>query len=141
MVDDEGLFAIAGDAWLSNSGDRKYKWPDFDIGTAPDYAQALMPGECAWAYVSGLNQESAPQVPLLANGFSETIGQYSGDKARKGGVFAGEFCAWISVAGSAKIGTLNRDYRLLEVKAGKKTDVFSKAWGTNPDNIKNPEGW
>jgi hypothetical protein len=44
------------------------------------------------------------------------------------------------MSGSAKVGTLNWDYRLLEVKDGQKTDVFSKAWGTNPDNLKNPEG-
>jgi hypothetical protein len=140
LVDTEKLFAIPGDAWHKNSPSGDGKWPDNDIGTAPHFAQALMPGECAWAYVSGLNVKSDPQLPLLANAFSESIGQYAGDKSRKGGVFAGDFCVWMSMSGSAKVGTLNWDYRLLEVKDGQKTDVFSKAWGTNPDNLKNPEG-
>jgi len=140
LVDTEKLFAISTDAWHSNSPSGDSKWPDNDIGTAPDFAQALLPGECAWAYVSGLNQKSDPQLPLLANAFSESIGQYAGNKSHKGGVFAGEVCAWINVSGSAKVGTLSPDFRLLEVKDGQKTDVFSKSWGTNPDNTKNPEG-
>ena len=35
---------------------------------------------------------------------------------------------------------ISPDFHLREIKNGQKTDVFSKAWGTNPDNIKNPEG-
>ena len=47
---------------------------------------------------------------------------------------------WVTVGGSAKVGDLSPDFRILELKDGKATDVFSQEWGTNPDNIKNPEG-
>lgn len=87
----------------------------------------------------GLTQKSDPQLPLLANAFSETVGVYTDDKSRKGGVFGGEECAWVTVGGSAKVSELSADFRLLEFKNDKKTDVFSKAWGTNPGDIKNPE--
>jgi hypothetical protein len=90
--------------------------------------------------VTGLNQKSDPQLPLLANAFTESIGVYTNNKSRKGGVFQGEKCTWVTVSGSAKVGILSPDFRLREIKDGQKTDVFSKAWGTNPDNIKNPEG-
>jgi hypothetical protein len=141
LVDSENLFWISGDAWHKNSPSGDWKMPpDNEIGTAPDFAEALMAGECAWAYVTGLNQQSDPQLPLLANAFSESVGVYTKDKSRKGGVFLGEKCAWVTVSGSAKASELSPDFRLREIKDGQKSDVFSKAWGTNPDNLKNPEG-
>jgi hypothetical protein len=85
-------------------------------------------------------QKSDPRFPLLANAFSETPGVYTDDKSRKGGIFKGESCAWVTVGGSAKVSELSAHFRVLETKDGKKTDVFSKAWATNPANIKNPEG-
>jgi hypothetical protein len=45
--------------------------PDGDIGTAPDYAQALMPGECHWCISKGLfdNRDgNAPQIFENPNG-------------------------------------------------------------------------
>lgn len=83
---------------------------------------------------------SDPQLPLLANAFTESLGVYTADKTHKGGVFRGEKCAWVNVAGSGKVGLLSPDFHLREIKDGRKTDIFSKAWGTNPDNLKNPEG-
>jgi hypothetical protein len=75
LVDSENLFWISGDAWHKNSPSGDWKMPpDNEIGTAPDFAEALMAGECAWAYVTGLNQQSDPQLPLLANAFSESVG-------------------------------------------------------------------
>ena len=140
LVDNEKLFAIKGDVWHKNSPTGDGRTPDNEIGTEPDYSQALMPGECAWAYATGLNEKSDPQLPLLANAFTESVGVYTDDKSRKGGLFLGEKCAWVTVTGSAKASELSPDFRLREIKDGQKTDVFSKAWGTNPDDIKNPEG-
>jgi hypothetical protein len=140
LVDSEKLFAIPGDAWHKNTPSGDGRTFDDEIGSAPDYVQALMPGECAWAYLTGLKVESDPQLPLLANGFNESPGLYTDDASRKGGVFLGEKCAWVTVSGSAKASELSPDFRLREIKDGQKTDVFSKAWGTNPDNIKNPGG-
>ena len=139
-MDTEKTFAIPGDAWHKNSVSGDGKGPDNIIGTAPDFAQALQHGECAYAYVSGLSRQSNPELPLLANAFSESLGVYTSDKSRKGGVFQGTKCAWVTVGGSAKVGVLSPDFRILEFKDRKKTDVFSQGWGTNPEDIKNPEG-
>ena len=140
LVDTEKTFTIPRDAWHKNSPSGDGRGPDNDIGTAPDFAQALQPGECAFAYVSGLSRQSKPELPLLANAFSESLGVYTSDKSRKGGVFQGTKCAWVTVGGSAKVGVLSPDFRILEFKVGKATDVFSLEWGTNPEDIKNPEG-
>jgi len=140
LMDDEKPFSIRGDPWHKNSPSGDGTGPDNEISTTPGYAQALMPGECAYAYVSGLALKSDPRLPFVANAFSETLGVYTDDKSHKGGIFEGEKCAWVTVGGSAKVSELSGDFRLLETKDGKKTDVFSKAWGTNPADIKNPAG-
>ena len=140
LVDTEKTFSIQGDAWHKSSVSGDGKRPDNEIGSAPDFAKALQRGECAYAYVSGLNLASRGSLPLLANAFSESLGVYTDDKSRKGGVFKGTKCAYATVGGSAKVGDLSPDFRILDMKNGKATDVFSLEWGTNPDNIKNPEG-
>jgi hypothetical protein len=48
---DESLFFVPGSAWHDEAPLRR---PDNDIGTKPDFAQALERGENHWAYVSGL---------------------------------------------------------------------------------------
>jgi hypothetical protein len=140
LVDTEKTFAIQGDAWHKNSPSGDGKGPDNIIGTAPDFSQALQRGECAYTYVSGLSLASLGSLPLFTNAFSESLGVYTDDKSRKGGVFKGTKCAYATVGGSAKVGDLSPDFRILDMKNGKATDVFSLEWGTNPDNIKNPEG-
>ena len=140
LVDTEKTFAIQGDAWHKSSVSGDGKRPDNEMGTAPDFAKALQRGECAYAYVSGLNRQSKPELPLLANAFSESLGVYSNDKSHKGGIFQGTKGVYVTVGGSAKVGDLSPDFRILEMKDGKATDVFSVKWGTNPEDIKNPEG-
>ena len=140
LVDTEKLFAIAGDAWHETSPSGDKKGPDNNIGTSPDYDQALMPGECAWAYTTGLETASNSLLPLLANGFSETVGTYTKEKNKKGGVFNGMKNAWVSVTGSAKVGDLSPDFKCMEKKGTQTVDVFSIDWGTNPDDVKNPQG-
>ena len=134
----EKLFSIEGDAWHKNSASGA--GPDNIIGPAPDFPQALQRGECAYFYVTGLDTASASYLPLLGNGFTESPGVYSNNKSHKGGVFRGEKAAYITVGGSAKAVDLSSDLRILGNKDDKSIDIFSKAWGTNPDDIKNPEG-
>jgi prepilin-type N-terminal cleavage/methylation domain-containing protein len=140
LMDDEKAFAIANDPWHNNSPSGDKKGPDNDIGTAPDFQQALMPGECAWAYVTGYDGSSNSNLPILANAFSEAVGVYSADKTKKGGVFQGTKNAWVSVNGSAKVTDLSSDFKCMEKKGTREVDVFGNDWGTNPDNVKNPEG-
>ncbi len=77
---------------------------------------------------------------LLANAFSESVGVYSADKTKKGGVFQGDKAAWVNVNGSAKVTEMGPDHKVMEKKGSRMVDVFGSDWGTNPDNIKNPEG-
>ncbi|MES2706027.1 MAG: type II secretion system protein [Verrucomicrobiota bacterium] len=130
---DEEIFAIPGDAWLKNAPGGK-GMPDNKIGPAPDFPNALEPGECSWAYVTGLDAASQSNLPLLSSAFSETTGVYSTDKKRKGGVLGGK-AIWVSVGGSAKVaeGPVVR-----EKKDVRDMDVFGPDWGTNPANMKNP---
>ena len=140
LVDTEKLFAIAGDAWHENSPSGDKKGPDNDIGTEPEFQQALMPGECAWAYVTGMETASKSDLPLLANAFTESVGVYAADKKKKGGVFNGIKNAWVTVGGSAKVGELSADFKCTDKRGSKSVDVFSNDWGTNPDDVKNPQG-
>ena len=132
----EKLFAIPGDPWHRNSASGE--GPDNIIGPAPDFPQALQRGECAYFYVTGLDTASASHLPLVGNAFTESPGVYSSNKSHKGGVFRGEKAAYVTVGGSAKTGDLSSDFRVLDKKHDKIIDIFSKEWGTNPDNIKNP---
>ncbi|RYD25860.1 MAG: hypothetical protein EOP86_26745, partial [Verrucomicrobiaceae bacterium] len=134
-LDDEQGFAIPMDAWLNHApgGNKK---PDNDIGGEPDFAQALMPGECSWAYVTGLTPASDPTLPLLGNAFSETIGVYARNRDKKGGVFEGKKAVWISVGGSARVVEPGKDLTVTEEKDGKAINVYSKEWGTVPENVR-----
>lgn len=136
-LDDEQGFAISNDPWLDKApgGDKK---PDNELGSEPDFQQALQPGENSWAYVNGLDAASQSNLPLMANGFSESVGIYSTDKYKKGGVFSGLKAVWVSVGGSAKVFDLGKDLRIMEKKGGRPSDIFQSDWGTNTDDVKNP---
>jgi prepilin-type N-terminal cleavage/methylation domain-containing protein len=140
LVDREQDFAIPNDPWHKNSPDGKGKGPDGAIGTAPDFTQALMPGECAWAYVSGHDGSSNSNLPMLANAFSESPGVYTKDKTKKGGVFSGDKAAWVTAGGSASATDLSSDYKIMQKFGSKDADVFGPDFGTNVDYVKNPAG-
>ena len=132
----ERVFGIPGDAWHNTSASGE--GPDGKIGAPPEFSQALERGECAWSYVSGLETCSRADLPLIANGFTESLGVYTDTKSSKGGVLSGEHAVYVTVGGSAKVASLSSDYRIVDKQDIKTVDVFSKEWGTNPDDIKNP---
>ncbi|MES2706026.1 MAG: hypothetical protein V4726_05420 [Verrucomicrobiota bacterium] len=136
-LDDEQGFAITNDPWLNHApgGNKK---PDNDIGVEPDFARALDPGECSWAYVTGLNTESPPHLPIMGNAFSESIGVYSRDKKKKGGVFLGQKAIWVSVGGSTKVVDLSDNLKIEETKDGRRVNIYQSEWGTKPEDVKNP---
>ena len=138
LVDVEDVFAIPGDAWHKSS--TSGEGPDGNYGTAPEFAEAVAQGECAWAYVSGWDLASHSFLPLIANAFSESIGVYSNNKSQKGGVFEGKKAAYVTVGGSAKVADLDDEFKIMAKRGSRTVDVFSNDYGTNPDDIKNPEG-
>ncbi|RYD34776.1 MAG: type II secretion system protein [Verrucomicrobiaceae bacterium] len=135
-LDDETTFAIPGDAWLNHApGGRKM--PDNRIGSAPDFAEALQPGECSYFYVTGLDAADQSNLPLLGNAFSETVGVYSKDKTKKGGILYPK-AVWVSVGGAARIIDVGEDLRARMAPDGKETPLFPESWGTKIKDVKNP---
>jgi hypothetical protein len=62
LLGSEEGFGTPGDGWCGAGK------PDGDIGTAPDFAKALEPGELSIIYVAGLDQASDSQSILLIAG-------------------------------------------------------------------------
>jgi len=79
-VPGEKIFYVAKSAWTPTS-------PDENFTT---YAEKLKGGENHWAYVPGLNDTSNPNFPLIADGFSTTVGTYASAESAFGGVWKGK---------------------------------------------------
>ena len=102
----------------------------------PDEASLKRPGlavgENGFAYVRGLNSESNPEFPLVAQGFREgSPGVYAFDPRRKGGVGSERRAVVIRVDGSGRVEEVNRwDFRVYK-KVGflRKMDIFAPAPG------------
>jgi hypothetical protein len=142
---DEKLFYVPGSAWHDEA---RKKRPDNVIGTKPDFAQALERGENHWAYVSGLTTESAPTLPLIADGFVEgEPGRYTDDPAKKGGVWKGMKAVVVYVSGSAKAERLSAkpDFRVMRTVTDQhggtpQVDIFSRDGGL-PENARVLNPW
>ena len=63
----EDIFAVAGSTFSPNPPDNI-----IDSTTTPA-GNSLIAGECGYAYVSGLNDTSNPQLPLVADAFNSTV--------------------------------------------------------------------
>jgi hypothetical protein len=139
-IANEKPFWVPGSAWHNQSPNKR---PDDDIGSPPDYAQALERGENHWAYVTGLTRAD---LPLIADGFSETIGVYSKDPSKKGGVWKGKKAIVVYVDGSVRWEPVDsKSLRVIKKKPEGRTigfpfdaDIFSEGWGTKPENVRNP---
>ncbi|PYK40395.1 MAG: hypothetical protein DME60_08175, partial [Verrucomicrobia bacterium] len=64
----------------------------------------LIAGENRYSYVSGHNDTSNPQMPLVADAYNSVANpaSYSTDKAQPGGVWAGKKAIVIFVDGSGR---------------------------------------
>jgi prepilin-type N-terminal cleavage/methylation domain-containing protein len=92
----EDLFVVPGAVW-SPGADNKL---DTTFGT---FADTLKLGECGYSYISGLNDTSNTQFPLLQDGWSTTTPNYTTDKTIDGGVWGGQKAIVVFVDGSAKV--------------------------------------
>jgi prepilin-type N-terminal cleavage/methylation domain-containing protein len=81
----EQIFAVAGSAYTSGNPDNR-----LDPVGGGTRTNTLKANENSYAYVTGLADTSNPTFPLLADGFSSTVGTYSAVKAQKGGVWSGK---------------------------------------------------
>jgi prepilin-type N-terminal cleavage/methylation domain-containing protein len=63
----------------------------------------IQQGECDWAYVRGLRDNSSSRWPILANAFASAQATYNTDPSQKGGVWKGTKAVVIFAGGSAEI--------------------------------------
>jgi type II secretory pathway pseudopilin PulG len=128
--------------YLSSKGifvDRRSPWtPEYPDESGPAKSQ-LAAGENAFAYVCGLNRESNPEFPLVAQGFAEgSPGVYTLNPQVKGGVGSERRAAVIRVDGSGRFEKVSRwEYRVYK-KTGpfSKIDIFASAPGwLAPDQV------
>ena len=135
---DERIFFVPGCAYHKSLPAGQTK-PDNDVGQAPNYEQGLERGENHFAYVTGLNNGSKGNLPLIADGFSEQPGVYSDVPQEKGGVWEGEAAIVVRVDGSGKMEKPDGgDLRVYEKKSGQKVDIFGQDYGTDPASVLNP---
>jgi prepilin-type N-terminal cleavage/methylation domain-containing protein len=138
-IANEKPFYVPGSAWHKSAKNGK---PDDDIGTKPDYAQALERGENHWAYISGLTNTSDANLPIIADGFSETKGMYSDVQSKKGGVWKGKKAIIVYVDGTVRQETVEqKSLKIMKTRGGQQVELFSNAYSEDlqEDNIKNPE--
>ena len=140
QLQEEKPFYVPNSAWHQSAKGGK---PDNDIGNKPDYAQCLERGENHWAYLSGLNTTSTSNLPIIADGFTETKGQYTDVQNKKGGVWKGSKAIIVYVSGSAKAENLNarENYKPMATRGGQKVELFSSAYSEEIDqnNLFNPQ--
>jgi len=89
-------FYAAKSVWTPNV-------PDENAATMP----LTLPGDNAYAYVPGLNSNSNPSFPLIADAFSNKPGVYSKTRGEKGSIWNGKTALVVRVDGSAKFESCN----------------------------------
>jgi len=139
QLSEEKPFYVPNSAWHQSAGGK----PDDDIGNKPDYAQCLERGENHWAYLSGLNTTSTSNLPIIADGFTETKGQYTDVANKKGGVWKGSKAIVVYVSGSAKAENISAkdNFKVMATRGGQKVELFSNAYSEEIElnNLYNPE--
>ncbi len=93
----EDIFTVAGSAW-GKAADNK-----IDIPGAATRTETLKQGENNFAYVSNLTDTANAAYPLIADGFSATIGTYAVNKSAQGGVWGGKKAVVIFCDASGQI--------------------------------------
>jgi prepilin-type N-terminal cleavage/methylation domain-containing protein len=105
----EDIFVVPGSKWsvgddnsldavLNTSGGATYPVAGGGVDNT-----TLASGEVGYAYVSGLNDTSNPQFPLLCDGFQIGTTTYPADKTITGGVWGGTRAVVIFVDGSGRV--------------------------------------
>ncbi|MDA0811204.1 MAG: hypothetical protein O3C21_02265 [Verrucomicrobia bacterium] len=128
-----GYYIVPGSAWCA-----EYSQDDKSLWQSSGGMQRLGPGENHWAYASGLTAGSKGNLPIVMDGFSETIGVYVNDPDKRGGVWRQEAAVIVRVDGSSGLEKPGLDGRIYEMKSGWPVDIFSSDYGTDPSQLLNP---
>ena len=119
-MDSEKPFYVAGCAWHGN-GQTKTGGDNFHERSTPQ-GIALEPGANRYA----INKDSRfePRYPMLASGFSSTVGQYAQAKADLGGIWEGKTAVIIYGTGDAEIVKLDLSGKAMKDMGGRNIDLF-----------------
>jgi prepilin-type N-terminal cleavage/methylation domain-containing protein len=96
-VNSEDVFVVPGSKWSSPGADNKI---DVSYGTPGDTLKA---GENGYSYVTGLNDTSNPQYPLVQDAWSAVIPNYDTNKTLIGGVWGAQRAIVIFTDGSGRV--------------------------------------
>jgi len=99
----EDIFTVPGSAWSPNPPDNKLDRPGY-----VERVETLRRAECAYLYVTGLNDTSNPEFPLLADaGTAGDVTVYTKNRSEKGGVWRGKKAVILFVDGGGRIMRVN----------------------------------
>ena len=99
----EEIFIVRGSAWSPSPPDNK-----LDLPGSVERVETLRQGECAYLYVTGLNDTSNPEFPLVADaGTAEDATVYTNARNEKGGIWRGKRAIVLFVDGSGRIITVD----------------------------------
>ena len=119
-MDSEKPFYVAGCAWHGN-GQTKTGGDNFHERSTPQ-GIALEPG--ANHYAVNKDSRFEPRYPMLASGFSSTVGQYAMEKADLGGIWEGKTAVIIYGTGDAEIVKLDLSGKAMKDMGGRSIDLF-----------------
>jgi hypothetical protein len=139
LFDNEDVFYVQGSLWHPQDGDKK---PDGDIGTAEDgYLQAVSKGENHWAYTAGVSHDrDASTIPLIMDGFTDVIGEWSADPKKRGGLWQGKYAITARLGGNAKVNTLDANLHVIDKIDGKDQNILDLIPRERRVKLLNPDG-
>jgi prepilin-type N-terminal cleavage/methylation domain-containing protein len=104
-VTSEDIFSVGGSAWSPNPPNNI-----LDASTLTTRTDTLAPGECGYEYITGLNDTSNPQFPLIMDAgtaLGEASVTYTNVQTDPGGLWKGKKAIVIFVDGSGSVTTVN----------------------------------
>ncbi|MBA3881872.1 MAG: type II secretion system protein [Chthoniobacterales bacterium] len=116
-VPTEKIFYLAKSKWTPASPDEVF---GVDANGAPT-TDTLKAAENNFAYVNNLSDTSNPNFPLIADGFSTTVGTYTNVETDKGGVWKGKKAIVVRADQSGAVEKCTSDYKVVG-KTGAATD-------------------
>jgi hypothetical protein len=99
----EDIFTVQGSVWSPSPPDNR-----LDAAGSAERTDTLRQGECAYLYVTGLNETSNPEFPLVADaGTAADVTVYTKTQHEKGGVWRGKKAIILFLDGRGRIMTVD----------------------------------
>ncbi len=131
LVSEEG-FGTPGDGWCGAGK------PDGDVGTAPDFAKALEPGELSIIYVAGLDASSNSQSIFLIAGIGPGHAGITASGLPSPAEALPERVALVALNGSAKVWDPYKRDQTRRWAGGNWLAWLAEDFGMDPRNFRLP---